>query len=110
MVYEDFKGLPRRTASDKVLCDKAFNIGKNKKYGYQCWLASKAYNFFDKKSSVGAVTRVGKSAIKSEIIPNQSPSDLAMQQLSEELRKLIFRKLRNGKYTHLLQEIFGVLI
>ena len=35
MAYEDFKGLPRRTASDKVLCDQAFNIAKNQKYdGY----------------------------------------------------------------------------
>ena len=29
MAYGDFKDLPRRTASDKVLRDKAFNIGKN---------------------------------------------------------------------------------
>ena len=31
MVYEDFKHLPRRTASDKVLHDKAFNIAKSTK-------------------------------------------------------------------------------
>ena len=29
MAYRDFKDLPRRTASDKVLHDKAFNIAKN---------------------------------------------------------------------------------
>ena len=29
--YEDFKNLARRTASDKVLRDKAFNIAKNPK-------------------------------------------------------------------------------
>ena len=29
MVYGDFKDLKRRTASDKVLRDKAFNIAKN---------------------------------------------------------------------------------
>ena len=29
MTYGDFKGLARRTASDKVLRDKAFNIAKN---------------------------------------------------------------------------------
>ena len=41
MAYEDFKGLPRRTASDKVLHDKAFNVAKNLKYhGYQSGLAS----------------------------------------------------------------------
>ena len=36
MAYGDFKDLPRRTAADKVLRDKAFNIAKNPKYhGYQ---------------------------------------------------------------------------
>ena len=33
MAYGDFKDLARRTASDKVLRDKAFNIAKNPKYG-----------------------------------------------------------------------------
>ena len=33
MALGDFKDLPRRTASDKVLRDKAFNIAKNSKYG-----------------------------------------------------------------------------
>ena len=37
MAYEDFKDL---TASDKILCGKAFNIAKNPKYdGYQRGLA-----------------------------------------------------------------------
>ena len=31
MAYGDFKGLPRRATSDKVLHDKAFNIVKNPK-------------------------------------------------------------------------------
>ena len=35
MAYEDFKDLRKRTAADKLLRDKAFNIGKNPKYdGY----------------------------------------------------------------------------
>ena len=35
MTYGDFKDLPRRTASDKVLREKAFNIAKNPEYyGY----------------------------------------------------------------------------
>ena len=39
MVYGDFRDL-RRTASDEILCDKAFNIAKNQKYdGYQRRLA-----------------------------------------------------------------------
>ena len=32
MAYGGFKDLTRRTASDKILCDKAFNIAKNSKY------------------------------------------------------------------------------
>ena len=44
MVYGDFKDLPRITASDKVLHDRAFNIAKNPKYdGYQRGLASIVY-------------------------------------------------------------------
>ena len=36
MAYGDFRGLTRRTASDKILSDKAFNFAKNLKYdGYQ---------------------------------------------------------------------------
>ena len=39
-----------RTASDKILRDKAFNIAKNSKYdGYHSGLASMVYKFFDKK-------------------------------------------------------------
>ena len=35
MAYGDFKDLTRRTALDKLLRDKAFNIAKNPKYdGY----------------------------------------------------------------------------
>ena len=46
MAYGDFKDLKRRTASDKDLRDKAFNIAKNPKYdGYQRGLASMVYNF-----------------------------------------------------------------
>ena len=29
MAYLDFKYLPRKIASDKVLCDKTINIAKN---------------------------------------------------------------------------------
>ena len=47
MAYSEFKNLTRRTASDKILRDKAFNIAKNPKYdGYQCRLALIVYAFF----------------------------------------------------------------
>ena len=50
MAYGDFKYLTRRTASDKILLDKAFNIAKNPKYDrYQRGIASMVYKFFDKK-------------------------------------------------------------
>ena len=51
MAYGNFKDLPKRTAADKVLRDKAFKIASDQKYdGYQRGLASMVYNFFDKKS------------------------------------------------------------
>ena len=50
MVYGNFKDLTRRTASNKTLPDKAFNIAKYPKYDrYQRGLTSMLYNFFDKK-------------------------------------------------------------
>ena len=50
MAYGDFQNTARRSASDKVLKDKAFNIPKNSKYdGYQRGLAYMVCNFFDKK-------------------------------------------------------------
>ena len=56
MAHGDFKYLKRRTASDKVLRDKASNIAKNPKYDeYQRVLASMVYNFFDKKSTGSGV-------------------------------------------------------
>ena len=59
----DFKDLTR-IASDKILRDKAFNIGKNRKYdGHQGGLASMVCKFFDKKTADGAV--------KNEIMQNK---------------------------------------
>ena len=61
-----FKDLKKRTAVDKVLRDKAFNIDKNPKYdGYQKGLASMVYRFFDKKTKGSGATLANKSAIKS---------------------------------------------
>ena len=56
MAYTDFKDLKRRTASGKILRDKAFNIANNSKYdGHQRGLASMVYNFVDKKSTGGGI-------------------------------------------------------
>ena len=65
MAYGDFKDLARRTASDKVLRDKTFNIAKNPKYDrYQRELASMVYKFFDKKSIRSGVNRHANDKIK----------------------------------------------
>ena len=90
MAYGDFKHLKRRTAADKVLRDKVFNIDKNPKYdGYQRGLASMAYNFFffDKKTKCRGATLENTSAIKS--IPQN-------EQLPEELHKPIIRKFKDN--------------
>ena len=51
-LMEIFKDLAKRTAWDKVLRDKAFNIAINPKYdGYQRGLASMVYNFFDEQNA-----------------------------------------------------------
>ena len=77
MAYGDYKDLARRTGSDKILCDRAFNIATNPKYdGYQRGLASVVYKFFDKYSS--------GSGIK-----NENMSD---QQLADVLHKPSIRK------------------
>ena len=48
MNYGDFKDLTKRTASDKVLREKAFKIASNQKFdGYQRGLASMVYKFLD---------------------------------------------------------------
>ena len=60
MAYEDFRDLPRRTACDKVLGDRAFNTAQNSKCDeYQRGLASIVYKVFIKKSSA---TRANKPA------------------------------------------------
>ena len=48
-----FKDVARRTASGKVLRDKAFETANNSKYdGYRRGLASMVYKLFDKKSKL----------------------------------------------------------
>ena len=49
LAYGGFKDLTRRTASDQILHDKAFNIAKKPKYDrYQRGLASLFINFLIK--------------------------------------------------------------
>ena len=83
--------LKRRTASDKILRHKEFNIAKNPKYdGYERVLASMVYKFFDKKSA--------GSSIANE--PNY--------QLANELHKPTIRKFKNRKvYSGFKDNIWG---
>ena len=79
MAYGDFKDLARRTASDKVLRNKAFNVAKNPKYdGYQRGLASVVYKCFDKRSEGSGVN-----------IPLESNEELAI-----ELHKPIIKRFK----------------
>ena len=91
MAYGDSEDLARRTASDKVLTDEAFNIAKNPRYdGYQRAPAFMIYKFFDKKfSGIG---------IKS--MPNQL--------LADELHKPFIKKTKRRKiYSSFKDNIWG---
>ena len=98
IAYEDFKELAKRTALDKNLKDKPFNIAKNpKNEGYQRELASMDYNFFHKKSAnSGVATFTNKSA--------------RHKQLAEDIHKPIIRNLEKKQFILDLKIIFGVLI
>ena len=86
MAYGDFKNLKKRTAADKVLRDKAFNVAKNPKYdGYQRGLAIMIYNFFDKKTKGSGVTLANKSTIKS------APQN---EELADKLHKPVIKNFK----------------
>ena len=101
MTYGDFKDLGRRTDSDKILRDKAFNIAKNPKYdGYQRGLASMFYYFFDKKSTSLTNKSVSGSGVNIPLEFNE--------QLAKELHKPIIRKFKKRKvYSGFKDNIWG---
>ena len=80
-----FKDLKRRTFSDKVLRDKAFNIAKNPKWWCQRGLASMIYKFFDKKAQGSACPLSSASFISNK---NEIKQNI---ELADELHKLIIR-------------------
>ena len=68
MAYGKSKDLVKRTQSDKVLKDKAFEIASNPKYnGYQRGLASMVYKFFDKKSKGSGIINESNYQIVNEL-------------------------------------------
>ena len=90
--YGKSKDLARRTESDKVLRDNAFEIASDPKYdGYQRRLASMIYNIFDEKSSgSGTATE-----------PNY--------QLANELHRQIIKKCKKRKvYSYFWDNIWDV--
>ena len=93
MAYGYFRDLARRTASDKVLRDEAFNIVKNSTYvGSQRGFASMVYNFFDKKASGRAIKSISNNNLQMNFI------------------KQLFKKIKKEEFMLHLNTIFGVLI
>ena len=75
MACGDFEYLKKRTLSDKILKDKAYNFAKNPKYdGYQ--------RLFDKKSASG------------DVLNNDIKQNF---QLAKELHKPVIRKFKKRK-------------
>ena len=102
MVYlPKTKDLVKRTQSDKVLKDKAFQIASNPKYdGYQRGLASMVYKFFDKNQ-------------KEVVLPLRLQINLLMNQIINWQMNFINQLLENlkkEKFIHILETIFRVLI
>ena len=83
--YWDFKDLVRRTASDKILRDKEFNIAKNPKYdGYQRRIACMVYKCFDKKSSGSGANMPANNKIKQNHQLNEELQNLEKEQFIQE--------------------------
>ena len=84
--YADHKDLINRTKSDKILRVKAYDIASNPEYdGYQRFLASMVYKFFDKKSTGSRFKKLKNTTKPSSSI------------LADELHKPIIRKFNKRK-------------
>ena len=76
--YSDSKDLTKRTISDKILKDRAYEIARNRSHdGYQRALASMVNKFFDKKTGSGISVN---------------------EQLAEELHKPVIKKFKRRKF------------
>ena len=85
MAYGDFKDLARRTASEKNLKDKAFNIAKNPKYDrYQRALAFMVYKFLIKGMRAVVLIRM-------QIVKSCWPKNYANQLLKIKKKTVYFR-------------------
>ena len=84
VAYSDSKDLVKRTISDKILKDRAYEISRNCKYdGYQGASADMIYKFFDNKTGSGISVN---------------------EQLAEELYKPVIKKFKrtniNARFKH----------
>ena len=102
--YSDSKDLIKRTAADKSLKNKAFDIAKDPKYdGYQRGLASMVYTFFDSKVTLPDKKSEGSGAkhVNTKLIPQN-------ERLSDELHKPIIRKFKERKvYSAFKDNVWG---
>ena len=81
IAHGDFKDLAKRTAADKVLNNKVFNIAKDRRYdGYQRGLPSMVYKFFDKKTGDSGVKTIARN-----------------EKLSDKVHKPIIMKFKKRK-------------
>ena len=88
MAYGELKDLPKRTVTDKISRDKAFNVAN----GYQREIVSMFYTFFDKK--------VSGDPIENKIVSNH--------QLLEKLHKPVIRKFeKRNVYSSFKDNILG---
>ena len=96
--YSDSKDLTKRTAADKILRNRAFNIAKDPKYDvYQKGLASMVYKFFNKKSKGS-----GAKHVNTKLTPQN-------QHLAEELHKPIIKNFEKRKvHAAFKDNIWGV--
>ena len=101
IAYGKSKDLAKRTQSVKVLRDKAFKIAINPKYdGYQRGLTSMVYKFFNKNLVEMVLTlRLQISLLLNQII-----------NLQMNFTGRLFENLRDKKFIHLSEAIFGVWI
>ena len=75
--HSDSKDLAKRTISEKILKNKAYEIAINPKYdGHQRRLASMVYKFFNKKAGSG---------------------ESVNEELAQELHKPVIKKFKKGK-------------
>ena len=90
MAYGHFTDLTRRTGSDKILHDKAFNIAKNQRLRktsdvYQCKLASLVYKFLELHKTI--IRKLEKNKSTLTFIGNIWGADLADMQLINKFSK-----------------------